>query len=79
MLAFLDKKLILWFLLTLGLLFTGCSTKTVYKTLEVKVPVKCNYTMPDKPVYSKEEFDSAKAITQYYLQIEEGLRQCLKD
>lgn len=57
-------------------LFLGCSSKAVYRTVEVKVPVKCNYEIPHKPVYSENNFESAKAITQYYLQIEEGLKQC---
>lgn len=58
-------------------LLIGCSSKptVIYKTVEVKVPVKCNVVWPTKPLYDG-KFTSARALAEYFLEIEDLLRIC---
>ena len=67
---------ILVFILTLA----GCASKPsiVYKTVEVKVPIKCEIEKLNKPKYDG-SFESAKHLTIYYLNVEHLLKQCSKE
>ena len=44
-----------WVLLVVGLLFAGCAQKDVVyvdRPVEVKVPVRCEIPLPEKPIVS---------------------------
>lgn len=69
------------FLFTLLALFTltfsACASKPVYKVeiKEVFIPVKCNLKLPTKPKENG-SFESHKALTKYYLEIEQIAKDC---
>ncbi|MBR8463659.1 hypothetical protein KDD93_03605 [Campylobacter sp. faydin G-24] len=64
----------------LALFFAGCAEKhipephIIYK--EKLVPVRCNATLPKKPL-SDGTFETDKAIMIYYRECESLLKQCL--
>ena len=68
-------------LLTIIVLLGGCSTKpevvTKVEYQEKIIPVKCNVTIPEKPVYDPSDLDTAKGLTLYYSSIEVLLKGCV--
>lgn len=71
------KKII--FLIIPCFLFFGCGSKKEYlvktRYQEVKIPIKCNLKIPAKPKF-KNDFESAKELSKYYLQVEKIAKIC---
>lgn len=65
------------FLALFALTFSACASKPVYKVeiKEVFIPVKCNLELPQKP-QENGSFESHKALTKYYLEIEQIAKDC---
>lgn len=49
--------------------------KTQFK--EVKIPIKCPLKIPLKPL-DKGDFESAKQISKYYLEVEDIAKRCVE-
>lgn len=49
--------------------------KTQYQ--EVKIPIKCPLKLPLKPL-DKGDFESAKQISKYYLELEDIAKRCVE-
>lgn len=65
------------FLVSLMLLCYGCSTEVIkLQTQEIYIPVRCEAALPQKPTEDG-SFQSHKAISIYYLQVENTLKDCL--
>jgi len=60
------------------LIFTGCSTKTVYvdRPVEVKIPVKCQVPNIEKPKKGNNMSESMLNIKEYILKLEAALDTC---
>lgn len=67
--------------LTLIVCLGGCATKpevvTKVEYQEKIIPVRCNVTIPEKPVYDPSDLDTAKGLTLYYSSIEVLLKGCV--
>lgn len=67
--------------LTLIVCLGGCATKpevvTKVEYQEKIIPVRCNVTIPEKPVYDPSDLDTAKGLTLYYSNIEVLLKGCV--
>ena len=67
--------------LTLIVFLGGCATKpevvTKVEYQEKTIPVRCNVTIPEKPVYDPSDLDTAKGLTLYYSSIEVLLKGCV--
>ena len=67
--------------LTLIVFLGGCATKpevvTKVEYQEKIIPVRCNVTIPEKPVYDPSDLDTAKGLTLYYSSIEVLLKGCV--
>lgn len=72
------RTLVLLFLFTMLVIFSGCASKpnVVYKTQEVKIPVRCQVSLPKKPKYTG-TFESARSLSEYYIEVEDLLRICI--
>lgn len=64
------------FIIILHIFLYGCSQKVIYK--EVKIPIKCDITMPQKPQLTKENFleDLSKVLI-YTETLEKDLKFCI--
>jgi len=75
------KSLIFGSVVCAGLL-TGCCPKPtptieyVDRVVEVKVPVKCVVTMPEKPVQGSTTAETALNIKQYIMLVNEAVKTC---
>lgn len=73
-----------YLLLITTLLFIGCSTKCdpeVIKQVEYKETVKavkCQVTIPEKPVYDEKDITSFDKLMDYYDNIETMLKGCVQ-
>ena len=68
-----------YLLLITTLLFIGCSTKcdpVEYK--ETVKAVKCQVTIPEKPVYDEKDITSFDKLMDYYDNIETMLKGCVQ-
>lgn len=74
------RAVIFIIILTFIVLFGGCSqpeviTKTNYRT--EYIPVMCNVTIPDKPIYDPSDLETPKELAVYYSDVEILLKGCV--
>ena len=69
------KYIILAILLFIGILLFGCSRQTVQYQL-VNVPVKCDVTIPPKPVYTGDVLSDNAKILEYSEKLKASLQRC---
>lgn len=61
------------------LVISGCCNKeivTQIQTQEVFIPVKCDVSMPKKPIFDKSP-KGVKELMEYYIQVESRLKFCI--
>lgn len=75
------KEIMFILSLAMVVLLSGCGSakdimvKTEYK--DVYVPIRCEVSLPQKPVYNKNSPSSAAEMANYYLLVEETLKGCI--
>lgn len=61
------------------LLCASCASPEIItqtEIVEVKIPVRCDVEMPQKPAFRKDT-EGARALLEYFVQCEERLRYCV--
>ncbi|WP_149716975.1 hypothetical protein [Campylobacter concisus] len=76
--AIIPNKLFFFFLLSYLVLFVGCSAKSSQGAIqEAYMPIECNVTIPDKPVFDPLNPESLKDLIIYCIRIEDLLKGCV--
>lgn len=61
-----------------ALFLGGCACKPIVEYKEIPIAVKCDVTLPDKPVFIATDLNSSVEVAKYYEEVEELLLQCIK-
>ena len=74
----IPNKLFFFFLLSYLVLFVGCSAKSSQGAIqEAYMPIKCDVTIPDKPIFDPLNQESIKYLIIYCILIEDLLKGCV--
>lgn len=74
------RALIFIIILTFIVLFGGCSQPEVITKINYRteyIPVMCNVTIPDKPIYDPSDLETPKELAVYYSDVEILLKGCV--
>ena len=74
------RAVIFIIILTFIVVFGGCSQPEVITKINYRteyIPVMCNVTIPDKPIYDPSDLETPKELAVYYSAVEILLKGCV--